>query len=132
MEEQQKQDIQQLEKNEYEVKQAEPVEKTVNAELFKKYREAYLRERLKEMNVKDYEINAAMKFINERVDENDSNLDEVFDELKVRMRLDKRPPVLPYVDPSPMNWPNAPWTKPIDRGDIGKQIFERLRKLQKI
>ena len=123
MEEQQKQDIQQ-----HEIKQAEPVEKTVNAELFNKYRDAYLRERLKEMNVKDHEINAAIKFINERVDENDSNLDDAINELKVRMRLEQR---RHYVDPAPGN-PAAWKPKPIDRGDIGKQIFERLHKLHKI
>ena len=123
MEEQQKQDIQQ-----HEIKQAEPVEKTVNAELFNKYRGAFLREKLRELNIKDHEMDAALNFINERVDENDSNLDDVIDELKVRMRLEQR---RRYVDPSPGN-PAAWKPRPIDRGDIGKQIFERLRKLNKI
>lgn len=131
MEEQQKQDIQQPEKNEHEVKQAEPVEKTVNAELFNKYREAYLRERLNEMNVKDHEINAAMKFINEHVDENDSNLNDVFDELKVRMRLDKRPPVLPYVDPSPMNF-EVKRRGSVDYRQIGWDWAKRLKDKGKI
>lgn len=131
MEEQQKQDIQQLEKNEHEVKQAEPVEKTVNAELFNKYRNAYLRERLKKMNVKDHEINAAMKFINEHVDENDSNLNDVFDELKVRMRLDKRPPVLPYVDPSPMNF-EVKRRGSVDYRQIGWDWAKRLKDKGKI
>lgn len=105
----------------------EPIEKTVNVDIFNKYREAFLREKLRELNVKDHEMDAALNFINERVDENDSNLDDVIDELKVRMRLEQR---RRYVDPSPMNSPWKP--KPIDRGDVGKQIFERLRKLHKI
>ena len=125
MEEQQKQDIQQPEMNEHEVKQAVP------AELFKKYREAYLRERLKKMNVKDHEINAAMKFINEHVDENDSNLNEVLDELKVRMRLDKRPPVLPYVDPSPLNF-EAQRLGTVDYRQVGWEWAKRLKAKGKI
>ena len=125
MEEQQKQDIQQPEMNEHEVNQAVPVE------LFNKYREAYLRERLKEMNVKDHEINAAMKFINERVDENDSNLDEVFDELKVRMRLNKRPKKLPYVDPSPMNF-EVQRRGSVDYRQIGWDLAKRLKDKGKI
>lgn len=131
MEEQQKQDIQQPEMNEHEVKQAVPAEKTVNAELFNKYRGAYLRERLKEMNVKDHEIDAAIKFIDERVDENDSNLDDVFDELKVRMRLDKRPPVLPYVDPSPMNF-EVQRLGAVDYRQIGWEWAKRLKERGKI
>lgn len=131
MEEQQKQDIQQPEMNEHEVKQAVPVEKTVNAELFNKYREAYLRERLKEMNVKDHEINAAIKFINEHVDENDSNLDEVFDELKVRMRLDKRQKKPPYVDPSPMNF-EVKRRGSVDYRQIGWELAKRLKDRGKI
>lgn len=126
MEEQQKQDIQQPEMNEHEVKQA-----AVPVELFKKYREAYLRERLKEMNVKDHEIDAAIKFIDERVDENDSNLDDVFDELKVRMRLDKRPPVLPYVDPSPMNF-EVQRLRAVDYRQIGWEWAKRLKEKGKI
>ncbi|MED3764707.1 hypothetical protein [Ureibacillus terrenus] len=107
----------------------EPIEKTVNVDIFNKYRGAFLREKLRELNVKDHEMDAALNFINERVDENDSNLDDVIDELKVRMRLEQR---RQYVDPSPMN-PAAWKPKPsIDRRDTGKQIFERLRKLQKI
>lgn len=122
---------QQPEMNEHEVKQAEPVEKTVNAELFNKYREAYLRERLKEMNVKDHEINAAMKFINEHVDENDSNLDEVFDELKVRMRLDKRPKKLPFVDPSPMNF-EVQRLGTVDYRQVGWKLAKKLKEKGKI
>lgn len=125
MEEQQKQDIQQLEVNEHEVKQAVPVE------LFKKYRDAYLRERLKEMNVKDHEINAAIKFIDERVDENDSNLNEVLDELKVRMRLDKRPKKLPYVDPSPMNF-EVQRRGSVDYKQIGWELAKKLKEKGKI
>lgn len=115
----------QLEKNEHEVKQAVP------AELFNKYREAYLRERLKEMNVKDHEINAAIKFIDEHVDENDSNLNEVFDELKVRMRLDKRPKKLPYVDPSPMNF-EVQRLGTVDYRQVGWELFKRLKQKGKI
>ena len=131
MEEQQKQDIQQLENNEHEVKQAEPVEKTVNAELFNKYREAYLRERLNEMNVKDHEINAAIKFINEHVDENDSNLDEVFDELKVRMRLEERLKKPPYVDPSPMNF-EVKRRGSVNYREFGWELAKRLKEKGKI
>lgn len=116
-----------------EQKQAETVEteKTVNIDVFKKYREAYLRERLKEMNVKDHEINAAMKFINEHVDENDSNLDEVFDELKVRMRLDKRPKKLPFVDPSPMNF-EVQKLGTVDYRQVGWKLAKKLKEKGKI
>lgn len=106
-------------------------EKTVNIDVFKKYREAYLRERLKEMNVKDHEINAAIKFIDERVDENDSNLDEVFDELKVRMRLDERLKKPPYVDPSPLNFERQRLGA-VDYRQVGWELFKRLKQKGKI
>ena len=125
MEEQQKQDIQQPEMNEQKIQHAIP------GEVSDKYSDAHTGERLKEMNVKDHEINAAMKFINERVDENDSNLDEVFDELKVRMRLNKRPKKLPYVDPSPMNF-EVQRRGSVDYRQIGWDLAKRLKDKGKI
>lgn len=114
-------------------KQPETVEteKTVNIDVFKKYREAFLREKLREMNVNKHEIDAAIKFIDERVDENDSNLNEVFDELKVRMRLDKRPKKLPYVDPSPMNF-EVKRQRTVDYRQIGWEWAKRLKDKGKI
>lgn len=103
-------------------------DKPVEQSQFNKYRDAYLRQELARMNVKDAEMDAAISFIDERADDTDSNLDDVFRQLKVRMRLDERQK---YVDPSPMNGPKV---KPqyVDRGEIGKQTFERLKKMRRI
>jgi len=71
---------------------------------FNKYRQAYLMQELKEVGVKDSELDASLTFIDERVDEQDGNLGEVMDELKVRIRADERQ-AKKYVDPSLGNEP---------------------------
>lgn len=102
-------------------KQNKPVEQSQ----FNKYRDAYLRERLREMNVKEgAEIDAAIKFINERADETDSNLEQVFDDLKVRMRLQER---VKYVDPSPMNFARQ-YPAPVDLREVGRQMYKELKR----
>jgi hypothetical protein len=120
------QDNQQTE--EVEVKdQPEKVDeqKPVEQSQFNKYRDAYLRERLREMNVKEGpEIDAAIKFINKRADETDSNLEQVFDDLKVRMRLEQR---VKYVDPSPMNFARQ-YPAPVDLRDVGRQMYKELKR----
>lgn len=106
-------------------KQDEQTNKPVEQSQFNKYREAYLRERLREMNVKDgAEIEAALKFINERADETDSNLDQVFDDLKVRMRLQER---VNYVDPSPMNFARQ-YPAPVDLREVGREMYKELKR----
>jgi|SRR5699024_978300 len=71
---------------------------------FNKYRRAYLTQQLKEVGVKDSELDASLSFIDERVDQQDGNLSEVMDELKVRIRADERQ-AKKYVDPSLGNEP---------------------------
>lgn len=66
---------------------------------FHKYRKAYLSQQLKEVGVRDSEIDASLSFIDERVSEDDSDLIDVMDELKVRIRADERK-AKKYVDPS--------------------------------
>jgi hypothetical protein len=100
-------------------------DKSVEQSQFNKYREAYLRERLREMNVKEgAETDAALKFIDERADENDSNLDQVFDDLKVRMRLEQR---VNYVDPSPMNFARQ-YPAQVDLREVGHQMYRNLKR----
>ena len=100
-------------------------QKPVEQSQFNKYREAYLRERLRAMNVKEgAETDAALKFIDERADENDSNLDQVFDDLKVRMRLEQR---VKYVDPSPMNFARQ-YPAPVDLREVGHQMYKELKR----
>jgi hypothetical protein len=107
-----------------EVQMQQP-DKPVEQSQFNKYREAYLRERLREMNVKEgAEIEAALKFINERADETDSNLDQVFDDLKVRMRLQER---VNYVDPSPMNFARQ-YPAPVDLREVGREMYRNLKR----
>jgi hypothetical protein len=106
-------------------KQDEQTNKPVEQSQFNKYRDAYLRERLREMNVKEgAEIEAAIKFINERADETDSNLEQVFDDLKVRMRLEQR---VKYVDPSPMNFARQ-YPAPVDLREVGRQMYRELKR----
>ena len=100
-------------------------DKPVEQSQFNKYREAYLRERLRAMNVTEgAEIDAALKFINERADETDSNLDQVFDDLKVRMRLEQR---VKYVDPSPMNFARE-YPAQVDLREVGRQMYKELKR----
>jgi hypothetical protein len=100
-------------------------QKPVEQSQFNKYRDAYLRERLREMNVKEgAEIDAAIKFINERADETDSNLEQVFDDLKVRMRLEQR---VKYVDPSPMNFARQ-YPAQVDLREVGREMYRNLKR----
>jgi hypothetical protein len=100
-------------------------DKPVEQSQFNKYREAYLRERLRAMNVKEgAETDAALEFINERADETDSNLDQLFDDLKVRMRLNQR---VNYVDPSPMNFARE-YPAPVDLREVGRQMYKELKR----
>jgi hypothetical protein len=102
-------------------KQDKPVEQSQ----FNKYRDAYLRERLREMNVKEgAEIEAAIKFIDERADETDSNLEQLFDDLKVRMRLEQR---VKYVDPSPMNFARE-YPAQVDLREVGREMYRNLKR----
>ncbi len=84
--------------------QAKAPDKPVEQSQFNKYRDAYLREQLSKKGVKDgAEVESAMKFINEKADDTDSNLDDAFRQLQVRMRLDERLAEPKYVDATPMN-----------------------------
>lgn len=106
-------------------KQDEQTNKPVGQSQFNKYREAYLRERLRAMNVKEGpETDAALEFINERADETDSNLEQVFDDLKVRMRLEQR---VNYVDPSPMNFARQ-YPAQVDLREVGRQMYKELKR----
>lgn len=114
-----------VEVNEQEQQQQEKVDKPVEQSQFNKYREAYLRERLRAMNVTEgAEIDAALKFIDERADDTDSNLDQLFDDLKVRMRLEQR---VKYVDPSPMNFARQ-YPAQVDLREVGHQIYKELKR----
>lgn len=114
-----------VEVNEQEQQQQEKVDKPVEQSQFNKYRDAYLRERLRAMNVKEgAEIEAAIKFINERADETDSNLEQVFDDLKVRMRLEQR---VKYVDPSPMNFARQ-YPAQVDLREVGREMYKELKR----
>jgi hypothetical protein len=100
-------------------------DKPVGQSQFNKYRAAYLRERLRAMNVKEgAEIEAAIKFIDERADETDSNLEQVFDDLKVRMRLEQR---VKYVDPSPMNFARQ-YPAQVDLREVGREMYRNLKR----
>jgi hypothetical protein len=124
MDKEQMQQDNQPEKVDEQTEQQQP-DKPVEQSQFNKYREAYLRERLRAMNVKEgAEIDAAIKFINERADENDSNLDQLFDDLKVRMRLEQR---VKYVDPSPMNFARQ-YPAPVDLREVGHQMYRELKR----
>jgi hypothetical protein len=110
---------------EVEVKEQTQQDKPVEQSQFNKYRDAYLRERLRAMNVKEgAETDAALEFINERADETDSNLEQVFDDLKVRMRLQER---VNYVDPSPMNFARQ-YPAPVDLREVGRQMYKELKR----
>lgn len=118
-----KEQMQQTE--EVEVKDQQQTDKPVEQSQFNKYREAYLRERLRALNVNEgAEIDAAIKFINERADETDSNLEQLFDDLKVRMRLQER---VKYVDPSPMNFARQ-YPAPVDLREVGHQMYKELKR----
>jgi len=106
--------------------QAQPkTDKPVEQSTFNKYREAYMRQELARMNVKDEEMDAAMRFIDERADDKDENLPDVFKQLKVRMRLNERQS---YIDPTPMSgqdFDRARYRK--DYEGIGRKAFDRIR-----
>ena len=71
-------------------------------------------------------MDAAIKYIDEKADDTDSNLDDVFHDLKVRMRLEERINPKP-VDPNPMNHERQrPRTK--DPTAIGTKAWNRIRK----
>lgn len=104
-------------------------DKPVEQSQFNKYREAYLRERLRAMNVKEgAEIDAAIKFINERADENDSNLDQLFNDLKVRMRLEQR---VKYVDPSLLNFARQ-YPAQVDLREVGRKMYKELKRKERL
>lgn len=114
-----------MEKDEKQTEEVEVNEQEQQQQRFSKYRDAYLRERLRAMNVKEgAETDAALKFIDERADENDSNLDQVFDDLKVRMRLEQR---VNYVDPSPMNFARE-YPAQVDLREVGRQMYRNLKR----
>lgn len=101
-------------------------DKPVEQSTFNKYREAYLRQQLSEMKVNNDEMESALKFVDGEADTTDSNLDEVFRKLQLRMRLNERQR---YADPSPMNGAKDR-PKRIGRNelqDYGKQIYKRAR-----
>lgn len=117
-------DVEEVEETEQAEEQAEK-DKPVEKSLFSRYREAYLTQRLSDLGVKDdAEMDAAIKFIDERTDETDSNIDDVIDELKTRMRLEQR---RTYVDPSAGN---GRMNKPAKKNgyDVGYSAYERLKR----
>lgn len=92
---------------------------------YQKYREAYIRERLRSEKVKDgAEMDAALSFVTERLDDDDINFDDVLHQLKVRMRLDKRKQ---YVDPVSVNPPKS-MPQQRDLTDLGRKMFDNLKK----
>lgn len=104
-----------------EAKQDKPVEQST----FNKYRDAYMREKLSELKVKDEEVDAAMQFIDERTDDTDSNIDSVLHDLRVRMRLEERINPKP-VDPNPMNgFRQRPRKK--NPEEIGHKAWNRIK-----
>jgi hypothetical protein len=118
-------DKEQMQQDNQPEKVDEQTDKPVEQSQLNKYREAYLRERLRAMNVKEgAEIDAAIKFINERADETDSNLDQLFDDLKVRMRLQER---VKYVDPSPMNFARQ-YPAQVDLREVGREMYKELKR----
>lgn len=101
-------------------------DKPVEQSQFNRYRDAYLREQLTEMKIKEgAEMTTALKFIDDRADDMDGNLDELFRDLKVRMRLEER--IKPaYVDPSPMNGAKDR-PRHADKTQIGTEAFSRVK-----
>lgn len=93
---------------------------------YQRYREAYIRERLRSEKVKDgAEMDAALSFVTERLNDDDTNFDDVMRQLKVRMRLNKRKQ---YVDPSPFN-PGVSYTpQQRDLTEVGSEMFKNLKK----
>lgn len=108
--------------------QAKP-DKPVDQSTFNKYREAFLREQLSQMNVNKDEMDAAIQFVDERADDTDSNLDDVFRQLKVRMRLNERKS---YIDPSPMTGHDYGRPRPKNKTEIGRKAARRLMQEGKI
>ncbi|WP_182200411.1 hypothetical protein [Paraliobacillus salinarum] len=96
----------------------------MNVEKHELYRDHYLTSKLIEIKVKDDELDAAKEFIHDRLNENDDNLDDVLDELKINMRLAERSK---YVDPSPGNYTKQR-PKRTDVSERAKASLERLRK----
>lgn len=117
-------DVEEVEETE-QVEEQDEKDKPVEKSLFSKYREAYLTQRLSDLGVKDdAEMDAAIKFIDERTDETDSNIDVVIDELKARMRLEQR---RTYVDPSAGN---GLMNKPVKKNgyNTGVETYQRLKR----
>lgn len=110
-----------VEEEETTEKQAE--DKPVEQSTFNKYREAYLKQKLAEMNVEDNEVQSAIDFINERTDGTDSNMTTVMRELQTRMRLDERKS---YIDPSSLGGGD---TRPRPRGlkGYGRKAYDRVK-----
>lgn len=116
-------DVEETEQVEEKVEE-QPKDKSVEPSQFAKYRDAYLKHRLTGYEVNDEELNAALTFINGKADDTDSNLEEVFTQLRVRMRLDKRQE---YADPSPMNG-QRDRPRPRNPEEIGHEMYSRLKK----
>lgn len=102
----------------------EQPDKKVEQSQFNRYRDAYLRQELAKLNVNEgAEMDAELAFIDERADETDSNLDEVFHDLKVRMRIDEK---RKYIDPSPLGGGTGR-PRPRNKEEVGKKAFERVK-----
>lgn len=92
--------------------------------LFSKYRESFLKERLRLLKIEDSEQIAAIDFINERVEKDDANLDDVIEQLKVRMRVDERLAKPSYIHQTPLSGGGRPQPR---KGMSGKSLYDRVR-----
>ncbi|MBM7598028.1 hypothetical protein JOC34_000385 [Virgibacillus halotolerans] len=95
---------------------------------FQKYRDAFLREQMAMKGVKPDEMDSALTFVNDRLADDESNLEGVMFDLRVQMRLGGR---RKYADPS---MGNGSKVKPPrkDGYDVGRKLFDKIRNKPKI
>lgn len=108
-----------------EVEETQPEDKPVASSQFNKYREAYIRERLRDMKVTgEAEQKAAIQFIDERSDVTDSNFDEIIDQLRIRLRVDERKG---YIHQSSLGGGSGRPQARNNSGTYGKELYERIK-----
>jgi len=108
---------------------SKPTEQPKNLDF---YRDEYLKSKLNALNVVD-EVDkaAALDYINAYANDDDSNLDQLFDEIGERMAIKAEENKPKYIDPTPFNGLRY---KPeqIDQREYGKQMYQRLKRKGKI
>lgn len=94
-------------------------------ELFAKYRDAYLKGRLKDEGyTDDAEVETGLEYVKDRLDEDDRNIDDVIKDYKIATRVEERKK---SVDPSPMNGHRTKFNHGNAPRDLARHLYDRAK-----